>query len=99
MYAGMIFRREPIFKGNDNHDQLVKIARILGTESLFDYLDKYNLTLHEVFDNLLSREKYQRQPWTRFINDTNSHLVSKDALDFLDKLLRYDHQERLPPVE
>ncbi len=32
MFAGMIFRREPFFKGNDNYDQLVKIARVLGTQ-------------------------------------------------------------------
>ena len=29
----------------------------------------------------------------------NQHLVSAEALDFLDKLLRYDHQERLTARE
>lgn len=27
MLAGIIFRREPFFRGDDNKDQLVKIAR------------------------------------------------------------------------
>lgn len=40
MFAGMIFRKEPFFHGHDNYDQLVKIAKVLGTDELFDYLDK-----------------------------------------------------------
>ena len=29
----------------------------------------------------------------------NQHLVSAEAIDFIDKLLRYDHQERLTARE
>lgn len=29
----------------------------------------------------------------------NQHLVSPEALDLLDKLLRYDHQQRLTAAE
>lgn len=29
------------------------------------------------------------------MHSENQHLVSAEALDFLDKLLRYDHLERL----
>lgn len=98
--AGMIFRKEPFFKGNDNNDQLVKIARVLGTEDLFKYLDKYSLELDEYFEEKLSRQhKTVRKPWTKFVTTENSHLVSKEALDLLDHLLRYDHQERLSPAE
>ena len=38
--SSQIFREEPFFRGHDNYDQLVKIARVLGTEELQDYLDK-----------------------------------------------------------
>jgi casein kinase II subunit alpha len=31
MFAGMIFRKEPFFHGQDNYDQLVKIAKVLLT--------------------------------------------------------------------
>jgi casein kinase II subunit alpha len=40
MFAGMIFRKDPFFCGHDNYDQLVKIARVLGTEDLYSYLNK-----------------------------------------------------------
>ena len=46
----MIFRKEPFFQGHDNYDQLVKIARVLGTDELFTYLDTYCLELVSAFD-------------------------------------------------
>ena len=90
MFASMIFRREPFFHGNSNSDQLVKIAKVLGTEDLFDYLDKYDIELDAQYDDILSR--YPKKPWHSFINADNQRFVSNDAIDFLDKLLRYDHQ-------
>lgn len=95
MFASMIFRREPFFHGNSNSDQLVKIAKVLGTEDLFDYLDKYDIELDAQYDDILSR--YPKKPWHSFINAENQRFVSNDAIDFLDKLLRYDHQVSLDP--
>lgn len=97
MFAGMIFRKEPFFQGHDNYDQLVKIARVLGTDELFSYLDKYDLELDPRFDNILGR--HTRKPWSKFVTSENQHLVTPEALDFLDRLLRYDHQERLTAKE
>ncbi|KAF2266082.1 Pkinase-domain-containing protein [Lojkania enalia] len=97
MFASMIFRKEPFFHGNSNSDQLVKIAKVLGTEDLFDYLDKYDIELDAQYDDILSR--YPKKPWHSFINAENQRFVSNDAIDFLDKLLRYDHQERLTAKE
>ncbi|GFZ10178.1 casein kinase alpha 1 [Actinidia rufa] len=93
MFAGM----EPFFYGHDNHDQLVKIAKVLGTDELNAYLNKYHLELDPQLDALVGR--HSRKPWSRFINADNQHLVSPEAIDFLDKLLRYDHQDRLTAKE
>ncbi|KAJ9177346.1 hypothetical protein P3X46_012577 [Hevea brasiliensis] len=97
MFAGMIFRKEPFFYGHDNHDQLVKIARVLGTDELNAYLNKYHLELDPQLDALVGR--HSRKPWSKFINADNQHLVSPEAIDFLDKLLRYDHNDRLTARE
>jgi casein kinase II subunit alpha len=99
MFAGMIFRKEPFFHGRDNYDQLVKIAKVMGTEKLYQYLDKYNLELNSHYDGLLSRNRYVAKPWSHFVNSDNQHLANDLAIDFLDKLLRYDHQERLTAKE
>ena len=45
MMAGMIFGKEPFFKGSDNYDQLEQITKVLGTEELYSYINKYNIQL------------------------------------------------------
>ncbi|PNS18025.1 Casein kinase II subunit alpha [Sphaceloma murrayae] len=97
MFASMIFRKEPFFHGNSNSDQLVKIAKVLGTEDLFDYIDKYEIELDPQYDDILGR--FPKKSWHSFVNSENQRFVSNDAIDFLDKLLRYDHQERLTAKE
>jgi len=97
MFAGMIFRKEPFFNGHDNYDQLVKIAKVLGTDDLYAYLAKYHIELDPHLEALIGR--HSKKPWTKFITAENTHLVSPEALDFLDKLLRYDHAERLTSKE
>ena len=42
--------------------------------------------------------RHSRKPWTKFASPENQHLVSPEALDFLDRLLRYDHQARGPTL-
>ncbi len=55
MLASLIFRREPFFHGHDNYDQLVKIAKVLGTDELFAYIAKYNIKLDSHYDTILGR--------------------------------------------
>ncbi|KAL6521606.1 Homeobox protein HD-6 [Orobanche gracilis] len=98
MFAEMIFRKEPFFYGHDNQDQLVKIAKVLGTDELNAYLHKYRLELDPQLEALVGR--HSRKPWLKFIGADNQHLVSSEqAIDFLDKLLRYDHHDRLTARE
>ncbi|OIW10931.1 hypothetical protein TanjilG_27877 [Lupinus angustifolius] len=52
------------------------------------------VTFMVVYTNL-----HTRKPWSKFINADNRHLASPEATDFLDKLLRYDHQDRLTARE
>lgn len=97
MLAGMVFRKEPFFHGHNNYDQLVKIAKVLGTDDLFAYLEKYDLELDPQFDGILGR--HSKKPWQKFVTPENRALVSDEAIDFIGQLLRYDHQERLTAQE
>ncbi|KRZ60198.1 Casein kinase II subunit alpha [Trichinella nativa] len=97
MLASMIFRKEPFFHGHDNYDQLVRIAKVLGTDELHEYMKKYSIDLDPRFNDILGR--HSRKRWERFVHSENQHLVSPEALDFLDKVLRYDHQQRLTAKE
>lgn len=97
MLASMMFQQDPFFRGHDNYDQLVRIARVLGTEKLDEYIKKYNIELDNRFNDLLGR--HSRKRWDRFIRPDNEHLVKADAVDFLDGLLKYDHMQRMTAVE
>ena len=54
-YPRQIFRKEPFFHGHDNQDQLVKIARVLGTQDLYAYLEKYALRLDPHLNQTLAQ--------------------------------------------
>jgi len=97
MFAGMIFKVHPFFQGKDNYDQLVKIAKVLGTEELTQYINKYKLTLESAYDGILG--VYTRRKWSSFVTESNKHLAVPEALDLLDKLLVFDHQKRLTAAE
>lgn len=43
--------------------------------------------------------RHSRKRWERFVHSENQHLVTREALDLLDKLLRYDHRDRLSARE
>lgn len=97
MFAGIIFKKEPFFQGADNYDQLVKIAKVLGTEELMAYIEKYNLVLDNHYSSILG--SYPKKPWSKFITQDNSALCKDDAIDLLSKMLVYDHYERILPSE
>ena len=97
MFAGMIFKKEPFFQGKDNYDQLVKIAKVLGTEDLYKYIEKYGLTLDNHYNGILGN--YPTKPWNKFINEENKHLCSNEAIDLLSKMLIYDRAQRITPKE
>ena len=103
MFASMvpsidkIFRKDPFFHGQDNYDQLVVIAKVLGTDDLFQYLTKYSITLDSKFNDILG--KYPKIPFKKYVNQDNQHLVTEESLNFLEGLLVYDHLARLTPRE
>jgi len=97
VFAGIIFKKEPFFQGEDDFRQLVAISQVLGTDDLLKYLRKYRLELDPHFASILGQ--YPRKPWSRFITPENRHLVHPDALDLLDRMLVYDHQKRITAAE
>ena len=92
-----MFRKEPFFHGHDNYDQLVKITKVLGTDELYAYLERYDIELAPEYDDILGR--YPKRAWSRFITSENQRYISNECIDFIDKLLRYDHQDRLTAQE
>ena len=97
MFGGIIFIKNPLFKGRDNYDQLVKIAMVMGRQDLDKYLSKYKLKLDRRFSDTLGCSA--KQDWKTFINTDNERFCTELSLDWLDKLLRYDPAERMTAQE
>ncbi|XP_050300579.1 casein kinase II subunit alpha-like isoform X2 [Anthonomus grandis grandis] len=91
--ASMLFRKDPFFHGNDNHDQLVRIVKVLGTSELMCYIKKYNIQLDNSFMQMLGH--HTRKSWQRFVNTENEYLVDSNAFDLLESCLKIDHMERI----
>lgn len=92
MLAAIIFKKEPLFRGDLNNDQLVQISKVLGTADLYAYVNKYKIKLSLDYDDILVEQK--RKPWLSFVNKDNQHLATPEVIDLIDKLLQYDHQLR-----
>eukprot|EP01029_Cantina_marsupialis_P026583 TRINITY_DN7185_c0_g1_i1.p1 TRINITY_DN7185_c0_g1~~TRINITY_DN7185_c0_g1_i1.p1 ORF type:complete len:379 (-),score=80.65 TRINITY_DN7185_c0_g1_i1:215-1282(-) len=99
MFAGMIFDMPRFFNGSDNFDQLIKIAKVLGTEELDEYLERYGLELDDDPKFMSKLGKCARVPFETFISDRSRRKCPPEALQFLHDLLRYDHNERLTAKE
>jgi len=72
-------------------------VKVLGSSGLHKYLNKYQIEIEEDFIQEIGQHK--RKSWESFINSTNQEFISEEALDFLDKLLLYDHAKRILPKE
>lgn len=118
--GGLILRREPLFRGKDNTDQLGKIVAILGRNDLFKYVEKYGLRLTNDLNKVIRKYSIrynpsgERKSWTSLLQSDEKKSLqpglkgdasknvpspSAEALDLLDKLLIYDHEERLTARE
>ena len=64
---------------------------------LTEYIEKYGLNQGAHYSGILGN--YPRKPWNKFITSENQSLCPEDALDLLNKLLIYDHAERITPKE
>ncbi|CAG1968030.1 unnamed protein product [Fusarium graminearum] len=93
MLASMIFRKDPFFHGSSLLDQLVNIAKVLGTEKLYSLAEDLGIEMEpRELEALGHREE---TPWGTFVDSANDHLATEEGIDLVDRLLRYDPIERL----
>lgn len=110
--AGLLFRREPFFRGRDNVDQLAKIASVLGNSDLISfYCHKRRIRLTPDVERallgpssssseLLLSIPQKRRSWIPFIPKGITYDKNyREGLDLLDNLLVYDHERRFTARE
>ena len=52
-------------------------------------MNKYNIQLEVALERVLGSHRAVKL--ASYINNTNSHLATPDALDILGKMMQYDH--------
>ena len=77
---------------------MLKIARIIGTEDIKNYVSKFDhIKLSKFFeDNLVN---FRKKPWQKYVTQQNEHLIDIHAFDLLTGMLKIDHTERLTSKE
>ena len=91
MLAGLMFYREPFWYGeHTERNQLIEIAKTLGTKDLFRWIDKYDIKLNEDFDNVTGW--YERAGFESLVSWKGLRgRIDDDALDLLNRILVFDH--------
>lgn len=67
----------------------------VGSQEIEAYIKKYNLKPDKEVVTIMQSRRYQKKPWTSYINSSNERLCSKEAIDLLSKMLVVDHNERI----
>jgi casein kinase II subunit alpha len=69
----------------------------MGTKDMYDFIEKYKPEVKEI--PLGKIEARTKRSWERFIREENKHLCGRDAIDLLNRMLIFDHSERITPKE
>lgn len=93
--AGMIFKKEPFFYGNDNADQMKKIVQVLGSAGFIEYLDAYGLSMDAETQERVGGAAVPPRDWMSFANDANKDRICSEAIDLISKMLVYDPTHRI----
>ncbi|KNC97336.1 CMGC/CK2 protein kinase [Spizellomyces punctatus DAOM BR117] len=99
--AGMIFRIEVFFRGDNDTDQLRTIVNVLGGSDLRSYIRKYSIPLVPEIAPIVRESRHKRAALKEYttVSWTCHELAMEPALDLIERLLRYDHAERLTARE
>jgi casein kinase II subunit alpha len=74
--AGLLFYKEPFFRGRDNVDQLATIVHVLGTADLHRYMITYSIPMTQDIRRVIAEYKIQggtgyAKDWREFIQNEN----------------------------
>ena len=90
--AGLVFKIFPFFNGHNPSEQLYKITKVLGSQVMFSFMDRYEVTL-------VGFVRCRRKNWREFYSRRNMDLVGRDMEDLLDRMLVPDMKERISAAE
>eukprot|EP01031_Cornospumella_fuschlensis_P027699 gene27699-33456_t len=93
MLASLTFRKFPIFHGGHSKNVLDSIITVIGSDDLLLYKNDLGKS-YNASDERYNRQK-NRRDLKELVDDSNRAYASDQALDLLDKLLRWNPDYRL----
>lgn len=93
IFAAVLFQQEIVFQGKDDIDQLGVIAKVIGTDELYEYINSYKLKKN--VGTLKQIGKHPKKPWSKFKAVYNEVYFTDDAIDLLSKMLLIDPTRRI----
>jgi len=94
-FGMMIFNIIPFYNADGELNILRKINRQLGTASLLETMDKYNITW--LYPNTLTF--HTPTPWEELIDEKNAKKAVPEAISLLSQMLMYDFNKRITAKE
>ena len=76
---------------------LAKVAKVMGSEAIKDYIKKYNIPIKPRLQPLIG--DYPGISFNSFIKPRNRKKANHDAVDLIQKMLEVDHTKRILPRE
>jgi len=93
IFAAFLFQIEVSFEGKSDADQLLCIAKVLGTEDIYDYVATNDLKEGAKMCKELG--KIPKKSWEKLKESTNLALATDEAMDLLSQMLRINHTKRI----
>lgn len=93
IFAAVLFQQEIVFQGKDNVDQLAVIAKVVGTDELYEYINGYKLKKNVAMLKQVGR--HPRKPWLKFKAVFNEAYFTDYSVDLLSKMLLVDPSKRI----
>jgi casein kinase II subunit alpha len=95
LFGAILFQMNFLFKGNNNINQLIVIAKHFGFNKINNFLEKYKGECFLASKFIKKMKNYEEKNWDEYINEKNKYLINDDAIDFLNKLLEIDPEKRI----
>lgn len=92
-FSIMMFKRIVIVCGEDDADQLLKVADLVGGPAIVDYADSLSVDLDDATRADLM--KRAGTGWEDHIRKAPPELCPPDAIDLLRRMMTIDHRERI----
>jgi casein kinase II subunit alpha len=100
--AGLVFQCEPFFYGSDLNAQITCISKVVGSQEILQWIEKYNIHITISMKNAIGN--YPKVPYSKFCSSQNKTTTknssfTSNAIDLIEKMLTIDHQKRFTVEE